>query len=93
VSDHSLCFALSHGAKVGRTPRLSKAGWLRAAQTGRLVKSRSVLIDFREALLIDLVRCASICKEAARLYQPPRQRYALPLLLKKEESFSRLRLS
>ena len=71
----------------GRSPRLSKAGWLRAAQTGRLVKSRSVLIDFREALLYRLVRYASICKEAPRLYQPPRQRYALPLLLRKEESF------
>ena len=40
-----------------------------AEQTGRLVKSRSILIDFRVALLIHSVRYAEIYKDAARLYQ------------------------
>ena len=63
-----------------RIPRLRKAGWLRIkknapvplkAQTGWLVISRSLLIDAREALLIESfqsVRCASIYKEASQYY-------------------------
>jgi hypothetical protein len=62
-------------------PRLSKAGWLRAAQTGaqrerdsakhqeRLVKSRSNLIDARVAHR-SKERFANIYKEASQLYQP-----------------------
>src|SRR5690242_14421410 len=41
------------------------------AQTGWLVISRSLLIDAREALLIEWlqsVRCASICMDASRFY-------------------------
>src|ERR1043166_6993366 len=69
--------ATSKGSVI---PRLCKAGWLRIrknapvplkAQTGWLVISRSLLIDAREALLIESfqsVRCASIYKEASQYY-------------------------
>src|ERR1043166_6596146 len=72
--------ATSKGSVI---PRLCKAGWLRIkknapvplkAQTGWLVISRSLLIDAREALLIEWfqsVRCAAIYKEASRFDQPP----------------------
>src|SRR5437773_506134 len=44
------------------------------AQTGWLVKSRSFLIDFREAHRINKERFAEIYKEASRRHQPPRPR-------------------
>src|ERR1043166_9675455 len=69
--------ATSKGSVI---PRLCKAGWLRIrknapvplkAQTGWLVISRSLLIDAREALLIEgfqSVRCANIYKDASQYY-------------------------
>ena len=66
--------------RVGRSPRLSKAGWLRLqenfakppkpAQTGRLVSSR--MTSPCEPFLKE--RFAEIYKDASRRYQPPRLR-------------------
>jgi hypothetical protein len=71
-------------SEAGSTPRLSKlskAGWLRTARTGAQrerdsarhqkmpVKSRSHLIDFREALRLSEVTSRPVCsaKEGARI--------------------------
>src|SRR5205823_2342297 len=69
----SVCLVVGQVGKVS-----NRRGWL--------VKSRSVLIDFREALLINRCAYASIYKDAARLYQPPRLRYAQPPRLRKAGS-------